>query len=947
MKKERFEILIKRSLKKKVRITVEFLVCFMITGNMLYSYQIDDSITSDQNYDKNTILEKTDGTVINSNKGKNITINSGDNDLAIKHNITSKSGDIELGDSSQLRARATIFLDKQGSIDIKAKNFTIESSIVNSDKIISSYGIYLFKGVDKPAQRIDINAQNTVLTLKSNTDLYGISFGDNAQVNIFGNVKLQVESQEKAEGIRLSGGKINIQNQGTTILDSMGMDNSSNIATTTYSTEGTVNISSNDIKLTSTSVKDSFNIMNSSKNGKVVLSGNNITLISKSTEDIGSNIYGHDNTTTTKISGNGNIILEAESREGMATSIMSRSSLEIENSGRTTISAKSEKANATALDIYGGNVKIESRETVISTNSPQGGTVGIKVGVGNLTIDSEKTIISTKGTANIGISASSKANVEINGSLEIDTNREKGISSMALESSSDAHININKAEDKTVNVGINGDIIASFGGEINVNFNGNHSYFIGSSYLSEGEINLGISDGAVWENKRNSNVSNLKFNNGVIDMVTNKLHPDEICGQKISIDKISGNNGKIIMDISSAEIDTDYIELKNGIGQQRHFIEPGNSSIHNLVNYNFGDGVDKAILIGKTSNNITLEGNKFSDISNIYDYTLELKTNVKETSDTDKNWYVTGIKQQEGEVIENIETDLSLNYMNAAVSRSELDTIHKRLGEIRDYTSDNGIWFRMATGQMEHDKSYNKFTSDYNMLQLGYDTRKETEKGSVFTGIAVHKKDSKIDFRNGDGENKNLGLSLYKSFSNLNNSYTDIVIKYSHLNNDYTNYTHNNQRMKVDYSTWTGSLSLEHGKKYGKNNWYLTPHMQLNYTFIKGADYTMSSGVKVEQRDIESLIGKTGIYAGYEFKKSSHFVKASVLHEFMGDYGANITGADTAINKKYSGEDTWLELGVGGQIKVGDTNIYYDIERTFGSNFETNWQASLGIRYRF
>ena len=28
-------------------------------------------------------------------------------------------------------------------------------------------------------------------------------------------------------------------------------------------------------------------------------------------------------------------------------------------------------------------------------------------------------------------------------------------------------------------------------------------------------------------------------------------------------------------------------------------------------------------------------------------------------------------------------------------------------------------------------------------------------------------------------------------------------------------------------------------------------------------------------------------------------------------------------------------------------NVYYEIERTYGSDFETNWQASIGIRYRF
>lgn len=95
------------------------------------------------------------------------------------------------------------------------------------------------------------------------------------------------------------------------------------------------------------------------------------------------------------------------------------------------------------------------------------------------------------------------------------------------------------------------------------------------------------------------------------------------------------------------------------------------------------------------------------------------------------------------------------------------------------------------------------------------------------------------------------------------------------------------------------------------------------------------------------MIGRAGIYAGHDFKKSSHFVKAGVLHEFAGEYGAKITGEDTSLNKKYSGRDTWVEVGIGGQFKVGKTgttHLYYDVEKTFGSDFETNWQASVGVR---
>lgn len=479
------------------------------------------------------------------------------------------------------------------------------------------------------------------------------------------------------------------------------------------------------------------------------------------------------------------------------------------------------------------------------------------------------------------------------------------------------------------------------------------SYFEGGSFQSnDGIFNLGLKNDAVWYISSSSKVTDFDIENGIVDMTQN--HKGEAVEEKqyVQLDNTTGSGGTYILDISPEDRDqsgdkTDGIYITKADKEQKNYIQAGKTSITGLANHDFSDKKNASIIIASADKNVTFEGSKFSDISNIYDYTLSLEENVNGETEAENIWYVTGIKKDEGEVVERIETDLTLNYMNAVLARLELDTIHKRLGEIRDYNSENGIWARIASGEMEHDKTSGKFKNDYNMLQVGYDKRKELEKGSVFTGFAVHKRDGKTDFRNGDGKNNNIGISLYKSYAYNDNSYTDLILKYSYLDNDYKSYTSTNQKMEADYNTWSGSLSIEHGKKYKKNDWYVTPHVQLNYTIVKGADYAMNSGVKVEQRDIKSFIGRAGIYAGHDLKNSSHFVKAGVLHEFAGEYGAKITGEDTSINKKYNGEDTWVEIGIGGQFKIGKTgttHLYYDLEKTFGSDFETNWQASMGVR---
>ena len=496
-----------------------------------------------------------------------------------------------------------------------------------------------------------------------------------------------------------------------------------------------------------------------------------------------------------------------------------------------------------------------------------------------------------------------------------------------------------------------GDILTKDQGKVLVNFDGDNSSFTGSVSLgmeSDGIVELGVTNNGRWNNTNHSSVTNLELNNGIIDLAYTNDNQD------ISIKNITGENGTFIMDVSTEDLNhtegkTDFINIENADKTQIHFVQIGENSINGLANYDFGNkNPDKAIWIADADENITFEGKKFESVKNVFDYTLELDSNLENnnTSANGNNWYVTGVKKSDSDVTNMIEDNLSYLY-NAGLSRLELDTLHKRMGEIRNYENAHGVWFRTSAGKMKSDVSDSSFKNDYYMLQVGYDTKTVEENGDYFTGLAVSRRESDIDYSNGNGDGEDIGVALYRSYAKNDGTYIDLVGRYTYIDTEY-----NVNSMKADYDTWAGGLSLEYGKKYRDKSekWYVTPHAQLSYTYIDGADYKTSSGVKVEQDDIDSLIGRVGIYAGKDFEKSSHYIKASFLHEFMGDYGANITGADARIHRDLSGADSWAEVGIGGNFKVGKsgtTHIYYDIERTLGSDFETQWQGTLGIRISF
>ncbi|WP_418803874.1 autotransporter outer membrane beta-barrel domain-containing protein, partial [Phascolarctobacterium faecium] len=46
--------------------------------------------------------------------------------------------------------------------------------------------------------------------------------------------------------------------------------------------------------------------------------------------------------------------------------------------------------------------------------------------------------------------------------------------------------------------------------------------------------------------------------------------------------------------------------------------------------------------------------------------------------------------------------------------------------------------------------------------------------------------------------------------------------------------------------------------------------------------------------------------------------------------------------------DTWFELGLGGNVKLGRaSHLYSDIERSFGADIQKKWQINAGVRFEF
>ena len=942
---------IKRSNKKKnVNVTLGLIIVFLLSSGTIYGDTTDGKdifIKESKEYNNDTTLKHDGGQLISTGYGassNSITLDAGEHNLTLIHKtytpyLINKDS---IADSNNI-LYSSVIADR-GNLTIKAKKIALNSEIFVKDispiDDTSIEGSSLRNGITVIGDttignetKAVLEAEEININVKGNGILSGIALYQNYSPLPF-NTKAEIKAKDF---------KLNVEADGF----AQGID----------VTRGTVDIVSENTEI----------VANSSfyrAEGVAILYGD----INFKSENI------HINTYLGK-----SILTEGDTYVGTASGIVAyNSDAKVNIEGKNVnISTKSESVFKDGVYAVGisscGIIKIKSDNLVIDTECVNGAAQSISTMQGIETIiNSKNTILKTTGKSRFssnegvlfpvvkttGISTMFNGITEINGGLEMyQIGKKEDI--LSIRAAAKGIVTINK-NNENVAVKINDKMLAD-GGTINLNLNGANSYFRGQASIVAysdnippslssdefnglvGNINLGISNGAIWQNEGDSKITNLTFNNGIIDMTY------ESGKQTIEIDKISGNNGRIVMDISPDDANqkgnkTDYIKISDG-GKQTHYIETGEKSILALKDYDFTNN----ILIGEAAKDVTLKGNYFANIENIYEYNLDLESQKDATNSNKNNWYVTGMKEREGTVIEGVMDDLSLHYMNAGLARMEADTLHKRLGDIRDLKEGAGAWARVTSGQMEsHKDGY--FKNDYTMIQAGIDKSEPSETGIWTTGLAVQRREGKTDFRNGDGKNGSMGIALYKSWVGNDSQYLDLVGKYSHLKNEYKTYNVKNEKMEAKYHTNAGTLSLEYGKRLSKEKWYVQPHAQMTYTWIEGKNYLTTSGIRAEQKDINSLIGKAGIYAGYDFGRSSHFVKAGVLHEFMGNYGVTIKGADASVTKNVDGKDSWIEIGIGGDIKVGKTdsmNVYYELEKTFGGDFETNWQATLGMRYKF
>lgn len=369
--------------------------------------------------------------------------------------------------------------------------------------------------------------------------------------------------------------------------------------------------------------------------------------------------------------------------------------------------------------------------------------------------------------------------------------------------------------------------------------------------------------------------------------------------------------------------------------------KPGNALVDNL----FKDEPQGAAAYGV----MTLAAVDSPEATDSSDTTEDMGTNTgmngEVLSDT-TNFKLIDVKSTELSNAGKTIIDMSkVNYSNAIY----MDRLNKRMGEARYIDGDEGLWVRIRHDRIGRSDA---FRSKNTMMELGYDKRvDDREDGEHRRGFAIDYMRGTTDYHNvaGDGDVRRGGVWFYDTWLGNKGHYSDYVLKFGRLSNDFDIYSELGEKITGDYSNFVYSASAEYGRKkdIGKD-WYFEPQVQLQYAHVTDADYTTSQGTSVELDAIDSLIGRVGFRLGKDMGENNTFyVKADVLHEFLGDQDISAFDDTGRLDTTYENEGTWYDVGLGfsHQFSKG-TYMFLDVEKTFGNDNEDTYQFNVGMNWK-
>ena len=612
------------------------------------------------------------------------------------------------------------------------------------------------------------------------------------------------------------------------------------------------------------------------------------------------------------------------------------------------------------INVFGkNNTFIVQGKTTIDIGSAGQISYAIQVNGNNSSAtfgDTEITM--TGGSQQQGVKAA-YGSIDFTGDTKITLNNHSADSgtmkATAIGAQDSGIVNINSAKDKTVQ--IKGHFTSTSKGVVNAVFNNEQSWWEGDAQLnvSGTAINVEVANGAVWYPGCNSDIYNKGMNldlhdGGIVDMTkTANKYAD------LTIGSVNGTGGLFRLETDVVNMQSDKVNILASTDAGTHGIDI--IDVNEVTMDQIAADAGKGLLLATAPDAIKFTAQDREQT--LFYVRYNLKDEALGTGMTE--WKLDGFAivpvdpdnpdDPDIKPTTSVDTVLSANALNYHTWRTENDKLLQRMGELRHNGEEaKGAWFRVKGSKIGRNGKFG-FENKYTAYELGYDeVTKRTAEKNRYQGAALSYTDGSGSYSRGSGDNSSKAISFYNTEIGSKGHYLDLVFKISNMDNDFTVYDTNSNKITGDFNNTGVALSAEYGRKNElKNGWYVEPQAQFTLGYLGGDNYTASNGIQVSQSGIKSAVGRIGFNIGKQVgSKGVIYAKANLLHEFGGGYDVTMTDSTGRVKVSDSFNDTWFEYGIGAALAAGkNSHVYFDVERSAGSDFTKDWQWNVGARWMF
>lgn len=609
-------------------------------------------------------------------------------------------------------------------------------------------------------------------------------------------------------------------------------------------------------------------------------------------------------------------------------------------------------------------IKAEGAKVAVKGSTEISGNVGIDAVNGNVTLNGSTVINGTDAAINAGEG----------GNVDINTNNS------ALNINGDINAdggNITVNSGKATGV-IDSDVSASNGGSVEISLNDAKSSLTGSYRVDDSSsIVMNIANGATWNLTDDEDdaegmslfrmakapaaapVAGLTVNGGATKAETGYIDMTKRT-QKLDIANFSGWETIIYGHENAGDKDEDYKSgntIINKAAKDSGVILSTDNSGINMDDKAAVEATLKALAHKLTYTDHEENGSKLTGKVQIADGLTASSASKylgnMRWDENGKGQYVDGSIPWEPTIEEGDYETFVMKGARSAVTTS----FHSWRDNMQDtYTGadladEDGIFAKALGGKTSSDVSGLKDSNSYWGAQIGYD---KALANGWHTGVAFDYRDGDSDYLlGGKGDNKLYSFGVYGVKRMDNGSYFRVAAKAGRVENEYDVYTELRNKLHADYKANAYGLTAEYGKTFGSEMSYITPKVQLTWSRVGSKDYSGSANngaiMNIYQDSYDSLVGRLGFEAGMKKAHGSLHAGLYLAHEFNGDIDTRYFAKDGGWKStSFDGEDTWAELVLGGEYRLGgNTQLYADFARDLGGDFQRKWKLNAGIRLRF